>query len=266
MSAAVLLLALAAALLIGPAPALAGRRLDARPAVAERATPRRGRILAAAAVILAAVAGAPQLAGWTLSLAVAALAGVLLVRAHRDRARRAAARAECAGATRLLASLLRSGQLPSPALAQAAEDFAVLRPAAAAAELGADVGGRLAETALQPGCGGLRPVASAWRLSERTGAPMAEVLGRVAERVREQRRLDGVVAAELAATRASGRIMAVLPAAAVLLGAATGVDNVGVLVGAPVGQFLVLGSVILAVAGVVWVERLADSTERGRAR
>lgn len=250
---------LAAALLIGPPPGAAAGRLGAAPA-------RRGGrrwapygLIGLALLGVGTASGALHVAGWIAVGCIVVGTAVRLVRVERRRRRLSAARSECAGAARALAALLRAGQLPCAALAQAADDFPVLRPSAAAEQLGADVGSRLAATALEPGRSGLTPVAAAWRLSERTGAPMAEVLGNVADRVRARRRLEGVVGAELSATRASGRVMAALPLAGVLLGAATGVDSVGVLVGEPWGQYLVLGAAGLAAVGVLWIEHLADS-------
>ena len=146
---------------------------------------------------------------------------------------------ECARAARILASLLRAGQIPTAALREAAADCPVLEPAAAAAAIGADVPRTLEAAASRPGQDGMRSVAAAWRVSERSGAPVAECLARVAENLRRQRQLQAVVEAELAAARASGRIMAALPFLAAGLGFAAGVT--------------------LTASGVLWIDRLAQS-------
>ena len=261
MTGAALLAALAAALLLGPAPGLA--RLD---------PPRRRRqwkvspwsVLAGLASLGVAGTLGPRVVGW---LAVAGIVvgtvGWLVVSARRRKlaAQRAA---ECAVAARVLSSLLKSGQIPSVALAEAAEDSPVLRPAAAASKLGAEVAPELERAASIPGQGGLHAVASAWTVSERSGAPVAEVLAQVAENLRRQRQLQSVVDAELAAARTSGHIMAALPFLAVGLGFMAGADPVSFLLGEGLGQVLVLAAVTLTAAGVLWIDKLAQGKKSSR--
>ena len=255
MIAAAALAALAAAVAIGPE-----RRVAAGARAARRGgLPARSRMVAIAAVGAAAAAllVAPRWAGWLLTVGV--IAGTVLHLGAAGRRRRAqeAGAADCAAATRALAGLLRAGQLPAAALDNAAEEFPLLRPAAAAARLGTDVAGQLSRSSDAPGYEGLTMVAAAWRLSEQTGAPVAEVLGRVAEDLRGRRRVAAVVETELAAARTTGRIMGALPIAALLLGAMSGVDTMDILIGRPWGQWLVLGGAVLAAGGVLWVDRLA---------
>ncbi|MHA6525926.1 type II secretion system F family protein [Tessaracoccus sp. G1721] len=194
---------------------------------------------------------------WGFAVVIAGATLWRLAGARRTRLVETRAADECAQAARVLSSLMRSGSIPHVALSEAAVDFPVLAQAAAAARLGGDVGQELARAAEGPGRLGMRCVAAAWQLSERTGAPVADVLARVSDNLRRQRQLDAVVATELAAARTSGHIMAMLPFLAVGLGLAAGVNTVGYLLREPVGQVLVLTSVTLTSAGVLWVDRLA---------
>ncbi|MDO5677273.1 MAG: type II secretion system F family protein [Propionibacteriaceae bacterium] len=254
MTGAALVAALAAALLIGPRAGL--RRLEPpRPARQWKVSP--WAVLAITAAVGVGGAFGARAVGW---LAVASIAlgtaGWLVVAAgkRRAQARRAA---ECAVAARVLSSLLRSGQIPTAALAEAALDAPVLAPAAAAARLGADVGAELIRAADAPGQAGLLSIAAAWSVSERSGAPVAAVLTEVAENLRRQRQLQAVVESELAAARTSGHIMAGLPFLAVGLGFMAGADPLAFLFGGVVGQVLVLAAVTLTAAGVLWIDRLA---------
>lgn len=195
--------------------------------------------------------------GWLAVGAVAAGTIGWLVRSHRRRRAQRLASDEVARAARVLASLLRAGQLPRQGLAEAALDCPRLASAATAARLGADVPQELRRAAHEPGAEGLAAIAGAWRVAERSGAPIAEVLGEVAVRLRAERALEGVVEAELSAARASGQIMAALPFLAVVLGFAAGADPIAFLFGNPLGELLVLAGVVLTACGVVWIDRLA---------
>ncbi|SDL79517.1 type II secretion system F family protein [Tessaracoccus oleiagri] len=254
------LLAGAAAWLVVPGP---GRASLARLSVVP--TTRRSRSLRLAPVAAVALgAGSvvlvllgPSGLGWAVTAAI--LAG-LLTWFVTDRARRAAARRRgrsVAAAARLLASLLWSGQIPVHALREAAAEHGVLREAAATAALGGDVPAVLRAREHEPGGHGLGMIAAAWRVSERSGAPVAGVLEGVAETLREEQRVSGIVETELATARASGQIMAVLPVGAVGLGFLGGTNSLEFLFGHPVGQWLCAVAMGLTAAGTLWIERLA---------
>ncbi len=259
---AVVAAVLAGALAFGPPPARSAERLNPR-----RHARRAGRGAVWVALTVAAALGSTALFGqrpllWGVVVVIAAATAGRLVVGRRHRLSETRAAEECAHAARVLASLMRSGSIPHVALSEAAVDFPILASAAAAARLGGDVGLELARASEGPGRQGMRSVAAAWQLSERTGAPVADVLARVSGNLRRQRQLDAVVATELAAARTSGHIMALLPFLAVGLGLAAGVNTVGYLVREPVGQVLVLVSVTLTSVGVLWVDRLARTGTR----
>ena len=66
-----------------------------------------------------------------------------------------------------------------------------------------------------------------------------------------------MVAGELSAPRATGKVMAVLPACGVGLGYLLGGEPIGWLLGGPLGWGCLLAGVILASLGVLWIEALA---------
>lgn len=262
-------LGLAVGLMIGPAPEHSLRRLAETPPTGRRARPGSLVLVALGAVVLASAAVSLSTLGWLAAGAILTVTGGWLLAGHRRRRRVALAAAETATAARVLASLLRAGQIPSRALAEAASECRVLAPAAAASRLGADPVAHLRRAAEAPGCRGMALVAAAWQLSERCGAPIADVLTQVSERLRSDRQLHSLVEAELATARTSGHIMAGLPFLAVGLGFAVGINPLAFLFGSPLGQVLVLLGVVLTAAGVVWIDALAQpkaAMRRGRAR
>ena len=86
---------------------------------------------------------------------------------------------------------------------------------------------------------------------------MAAALERVTANLADDHALAATVAAELAGPRATGKIMAVLPACGLALGYALGGDPVGFLLSGTLGWACLVGGVALAATGVLWVERLA---------
>lgn len=255
---AALLAALAAGVAIGPAPGPALVRVGPKQVRSRSAS----KIPRWAPLALVPIAVLPALLGirTTLWLATAAVAlGTVgwLVAGQRRRRRARLAAQECADGARILASLLRSGQIPTAALSEAAKECPQFQPAAAASALGADVSSVMRDRSTQPGCEGLGAVAAAWSVSERSGAPVAQVLARVAADLRRRQQLRAVVDSELAAARATGQIMAVLPFAAIGLGFAAGTNPVAFLVGGVPGQLLLLAGVLLTAAGVLWIDKLA---------
>jgi tight adherence protein B len=220
--------------------------------------------------ITGAVAGSGLLvlSGWlldgargvVLGLALLVTGGTAVGLIQRRRRRRSAlqGRVEVAGACAALASQLRVGQVPSEALAAAAVNCAVLRPAKDAQDLGGDVTRVWRSQAQQPGHAGLIDLARAWQVSNRSGAPMSAVLEQVAEGLAADQSLRAVVAGELSAPRATGKVMAVLPGCGVGLGYLLGGEPVGWLLAGPLGWGCLLGGVVLACCGVLWIEALAD--------
>jgi tight adherence protein B len=103
------------------------------------------------------------------------------------------------------------------------------------------------------------PLAAALDLCERSGAPTADVLERLAAGLRAEAAAASDARIALAAPRATATVMSVLPVAGLGLGALLGVDTVHVLVGTAAGHAcLVLGAAAWAV-GRWWIRRLVTA-------
>lgn len=189
-------------------------------------------------------------------LLVALTAGRLVV-LYRRRRSTLRARADVAQACTVLASYLRVGQVPSAALAIAAADCDVLREGHRAHTLGGDVVRVWRQQAGRRGHMGLLDLARAWQVSVETGAPMSSMLDQVASSLSADQSLMGVVNSELAAARATSKVMAALPPCGIGIGYLLGGDPVRWLLAGPAGWACLLSGVLLACAGVLWIEALA---------
>lgn len=188
------------------------------------------------------------------SLAVAAWT---LDHARRSKRRRRT-RDEVARGCSELAALLRAGHPPGRALQLVADGVPVFAEPAAYAAVGGELAEALQRVGSRPGCHGLRGLAGAWSIAERTGASLTSFLDDLAGNLAAERELGRTVETELAAPRMSGRLLGFLPLVGLALGFAIGGDPIAYLTGSPTGLVcLALGS-CLAAAGVVWTEKLAD--------
>lgn len=247
---------------------VAGTRLrqGRRHGAGARRAGRLGRRALPGLAVLAATAVGYWLAGGTgatVSLAgsLPLATGLGILRHHR--ARRVAARKATAvvGACQLLAGLLRVGHVPTSALAVAARDAPILAEAAAVQAVGGEVGPLLRRLGAEPGMAGLVELGVAWEVAERTGASLTATLDALADRLTAARAVANVVAAELSAPRATGRLLAALPLAGLTLGYSFGGDPVAFLIGSLPGQFSLVAGVALGCAGVFWTEHIADSED-----
>jgi tight adherence protein B len=100
-------------------------------------------------------------------------------------------------------------------------------------------------------------VLAACEVSERTGAPLADVLDRVEGYLRQSNRLRQSVAAHRAGTRATAVLLAVLPAAGVAVGYGIGADPLRLLFHSTAGAACVAAACVLQVGGLLWTERLS---------
>ncbi len=104
---------------------------------------------------------------------------------------------------------------------------------------------------------------TAWRLSERTGAPLAPMTATVAGMLRADQSASRRLEAVSTESRTTARILTALPLAGPLLAAALGVDlrrvaAAGVWVWVAVGVGLALAAI-----GRIWLRRLAERVVRG---
>ncbi len=268
--AAAALAGLAVLVLLPPAPqALLRRRAPGSGAAAARAAPvRRWAVVAvlvgACAVLVVLTGTRPGATVIPLAAtgALVAVASVVLLRRSRGRARARRRRAGVIEACDALAAGLRAGQPPPAVLARVAADVDLLAPAAAASRLGGDVSGGLRSSARLDGAEGLHLVAAAWTVALRSGAGLADVVSRIAGTVRSEAEQLRQVEVALGTSRSTARLLAGLPLMGILLGSGLGADPLGVLIGTPVGAWCLLAGTTLALAGVLWVERLADGALR----
>ena len=159
----------------------------------------------------------------TSAALLVAVTAVRLVAQHRRRRSARRTRADVAHACTVLASYLRVGQVPSAALAIAAADCEVLRDGHHAHSLGGDVVHVWRQQARRAGYGGLLELARAWQVSVETGAPMSSTLDQVAASLSADQELIRVVNSELAAARATSKVMAALPLCGIGIGYLLGV-------------------------------------------
>jgi tight adherence protein B len=232
--------------------------------IAERRRRRRrsGIYLAMAIILLILIVATGYLANVRSAVLTLAALGVgatavRLVAQYRRRRSALRARADVAHACTVLASYLRVGQIPSAALAIAAADCEVLRNSHHAHTVGGDVVDVWRQESHRPGHSGLLQLARAWEISIDTGAPMSTTLDQVAGSLAADQALTQVVNSELAAARATSKVMAVLPAFGIGIGYLLGGDPARWLLSGPAGWACLLVGVLLACAGVLWIEALA---------
>jgi len=275
------LLAVAVAVLVWPATRRADLRLrrlvDAARLAGAAAPAQRGRRLPAIpprwAGLLVAVATSSAAFMWrgrAVAIAAGVAAAVVTASVSRAAARRDALARDhdLSAALRLLRGELDVGSRPEPALLAAASVAGAHQSAfeagARAVRDGTDI-----VAAMSGGTSRSRPapelavIAQAWALAEVTGAPLADVLGRVDDDVQARRAQVRAVASALAGPRSSAALLAALPVLGVVLGTAMGGRPLAVLFDSAGGQWLLCAGVMLDVAGLLWTSRLVTSAERG---
>jgi tight adherence protein B len=202
----------------------------------------------AACVLVVAIGVLPVLAG-----GVVAVAGWRLARRRSDRVG-AERRRNLLG--ELLAGLvaeLRSGADPRPAMAAAAGGLPALGPLVMAAGRPAgDVRRELDRLAGLPGGRVAGDLAAAWHLAEVTGCGLAAPADRVLSAHRAEDRLRRELAAQLAGTVATARLLAGLPVAGVAMGEALGADPLGFLLGTGPGRLCLGAGLALVAVGTRW--------------
>lgn len=231
-----------------------------RPASEVRfALPAAALVVGAAVVMVVALEVPVPLVLLALAVVYAARREVVRRRLRAERERRSEAALElCEG----LAADLRAGLPPLEALRIAAAEWPEVRPVLAAARLGGEVPDALRELAGRPGAEALNAVAAAWVVAHRSGAGLAAAVELAAATMREERATHRVVETELAAARATAKMLAVLPAGVLLLGRGTGGDPFAFLLTTTAGLVCLAIGLVLDWLGLAWLERIGRSVLR----
>jgi tight adherence protein B len=265
--------ALAGAIGCAPRPSGLSARLRAMSARGRLRAPASGRrrvplaMEAKSPAVIAGLAGVAGVlaasAGMALGLAAGVLTGTAgaVVRSALLRRRARIERAELIAAVRTLVVELQAGSRPEDAL-RAAGELAPTRAGSFAAAADRAAVGSAVSTALGRDAPGLLALGHAWRVAEAAGAPVADVLARVADDLEDGRRREQAVNAALAGARSSALMLAVLPAVGLLLGASMGGHPLGVLIGTPTGRAVFAAGALLDAAGVLWTLRITSGAER----
>lgn len=164
-----------------------------------------------------------------------------------------------------LAGEVRAGRHPEHALREAGA-AALGAPAAGllgAARYGGDVPAALREAARRPGAEGLGAVAVCWQVAVDGGASLATGLDRVAQSLRAERDQRAELRSQLAGPRATALVLAALPAAGLLLGAAMGARPLQVLLHTPSGLLCLAAGVGLEAAGLLWTSAIVRHAGQG---
>ena len=220
---------------------------------------RSGWPLAAAVGVLAALA-LLWLHGRWLVLAGVGLATLLWLRrlVARQRLRKEvdARRAAVLALSEALASDVAAGVPLSRVIARAGSDFPEFADLTAAVEIGADIPTTLRRLAETPGYDELGLVAAGWQVAADTGSGLAGVLTRLSSVLSSRQRTRRLVEAELASSRATAAIMALLPLAILLLGSSVGGQPVGFLLDTTAGLGCLAGGVLLTLIGLSWLQTI----------
>ncbi|MDO4888612.1 MAG: hypothetical protein Q3979_07925 [Actinomycetaceae bacterium] len=109
---------------------------------------------------------------------------------------------------------------------------------------------------------GIPPAVAVCKMSQHTGAPMADVLDSCAAGITEAGEAAAARRVALAGPRASARVLAWLPLVGLAFGTLLGADPLEFLLSQPAGRACLALGVGFEAAGVAWVRRLVRRAER----
>lgn len=256
------LLVAACALLVFPAgrvafrlrPRVRGRRVRGGP----------GPVLPVVAVLVVGAATVGVAAG----LAAAVAVGTVAHRrrgGRRDRERDLELRG-LLGGLEVAVGELRVGAHPASACAAAAsETVGVAAEAFRGAAATARLGGSAAQGLRTPGAvieADLDRMATAWRVADRHGIALADLLEAVRSDLLGRIRFRGRVESGLAGARATATVLAGLPVLGLALGQLMGADPVRILLSDGLGGVLLVLGTLFGCAGLLWTDRITGRVLR----
>ena len=219
-----------------------------------------------AAVLVVAVAADLQgrHLGLVLVLGVAVLGVLRGVERARGERRAHERRVQVVDYCEALVGELRSGQPVVRAVERSSETWHEARTIVSAAQLGASVPSSMRRLGEQPGAAALRKLAGAWEISASTGAGLVLAVEQVLATVRAEEATARLVRAELAAARATARLVTGLPLVVLLAAQGIGARPWHFLFDTTAGVTCLGGGVGLSLLGLAWIDRIAArSTEPG---
>ena len=260
--AAVLLTGLCVLLLLPPPrrSAVAGGRPSVRSRLARPGPVQAVAVAALVAVLLVLVDGTRLMLA--LVLVGCCFAAGVLVRRSRAAEVAAVRQALVVEVCESLVGELRAGRPLVASLEDCLEVWPDFEPVVAAARLSADVPQALRRLAGRPGAEGLREVASAWQVAQRSGAGLATALSQVARTARGRQDTRRLVQGELASSQATARLVAGLPLVSLAMSAGIGGNPWHFLFGTPLGVACLGVGALFAFAGLLWIDLIARTVLR----
>jgi tight adherence protein B len=206
------------------------------------------------------VATAPTLAVGLIFAVLLAIVPIVLVRQLRKK-RLKAFEAQLPDTLNLLSGSLRAGYSFLQGLEAVAQETSdpmarELRRVLAEARLGRPLEEALADVAVRMESTDFDWSVMAIRIQREVGGNLAELLQTVAETMVERSRLRGEVKALTAEGRISGIIMGLLPVGLGLFMFTASPDYIDDLFSSAKGWAMVVGSVVMAIAGFGWIQKI----------
>lgn len=107
----------------------------------------------------------------------------------------------------------------------------------------------------------LRQLAACWRMGSVHGSGLALSVERLALSVQSQFELHSLLRSELAAPRATARMLALLPIVGIVMGYLLGANPIAWFLGSTIGALVLLCAVALTITGAFWTRRIVRRVE-----
>jgi tight adherence protein B len=209
---------------------------------------------------LMAIIGAPNImVGLIAAAAVAAVPVVVLLQLRKRRLK--AFEAQLPDTLNLLSGSLRAGYSFMQGVESVAQETSdpmarELRRVLAESRLGRPLEDAMEDVATRMHSRDFEWSVLAIRIQREVGGNLAELLQTVADTMTQRSRLKGEIKALTAEGRISGVVMGILPVALALFMLTVSPDYIKTLVSSFLGWTMVIGSVVMAVAGFAWIQKI----------